>query len=225
LDLYLIRHAQSTNNALTNRMDRGHDPPLTELGQQQAQCLAEYLGGRYALADGRPLVLYVSPMWRTLQTTAPAAAALGVTPEVWTDIYERGGVYSYDAESGEAMGAPGKTRAEMTAEFPGYVLPPEVGETGWWHGSKESREAAYARAIHVARLLRARAEGNERIFLVTHGGFMDFLIKALFNQMPSEHMFYYNRNASISHLRLNGDGRLLVYYLNRVGHLPPELLT
>ena len=225
MDLYLIRHAQSTNNALTNRMDRGHDPTLTELGQQQAQCLAAYMHQRYTLADGRPIVLYVSPMWRTLQTAAPVAEALGVTPSVWADIHERGGVYAYDPATGEAVGAPGKTRSEMAAEFPSYALPPEVGEDGWWHGNKESRDAAYARAIRVSQALLARAEGDERIFLVTHGGFMDFLIKTLLNQLPGEHIFYYNRNVSISHVRLKREGRLLVYYLNRVEHLPPELLT
>ena len=225
MDLYLIRHAQSTNNALTNEMDRGHDPALTDLGWEQAQRLAEYLHQRYAVSDGRPLTLYTSPMWRTLQTAQPVATALGVQPQVWVDIHERGGVYLYRAEDGEAQGAPGKTRGEMEAEFPGYGLPPDVTGEGWWFGHKESRDAAYARAIRVARVLKERNGGDERVFLVTHGGFMDFLMKTLLNLLPGEHLFFYNRNVSITHLRLHADGRLLVYYTNRVGHLPPELLT
>ena len=40
--LYLVRHAQSTNNA-NPEPKRIPDPPLTELGTQQAQALSTYV--------------------------------------------------------------------------------------------------------------------------------------------------------------------------------------
>jgi len=40
MDLYLVRHAQSQNNALPERL-RVADPDLTDLGHQQAARLAE----------------------------------------------------------------------------------------------------------------------------------------------------------------------------------------
>ncbi len=225
MDLYLIRHAQSTNNQLTNRMDRGHDPSLTELGQRQAAYLAEYLGQKYAVADGRPIRLYTSPMLRALQTANIVMPALGVKPEIWVDIHERGGVYAYGPDTNEPIGYPGKTRSEIETEFPDFVLSSEVDESGWWHGNRERRDASYARAIRVAAELLKHVDNEERLFLITHGGFMDFLVKTFLHQLPAEHLFYYNRNTGISHLGFNAEGQVMVYYLNRVYHLPPELLT
>jgi 2,3-bisphosphoglycerate-dependent phosphoglycerate mutase len=52
MQLYLIRHGQSANNALWDRagspLERSPDPELTELGHKQAQCLARFL------ANARP---------------------------------------------------------------------------------------------------------------------------------------------------------------------------
>ena len=43
MDLFIIRHGQSANNALANIKDRQVDPPLTDLGVQQANELARFL--------------------------------------------------------------------------------------------------------------------------------------------------------------------------------------
>ena len=45
MKLYIIRHAQSINNALANQMDRVCDPSLTELGYRQAEIVAQHLVG------------------------------------------------------------------------------------------------------------------------------------------------------------------------------------
>ena len=44
--LFFIRHGQSTNNALADPTQRVQDPELTELGQIQAERVAEYLSGK-----------------------------------------------------------------------------------------------------------------------------------------------------------------------------------
>ena len=51
MQLYIIRHAQSYNNALTDWTERVSDPPLTELGEQQADLLAAYLASTPAEAE------------------------------------------------------------------------------------------------------------------------------------------------------------------------------
>ena len=43
MELYIIRHGQSTNNALADLRDRESDPLLTELGQRQAEIVAQHL--------------------------------------------------------------------------------------------------------------------------------------------------------------------------------------
>jgi len=236
MQLYIIRHAQSTNNVLLDQRDRVCDPPLTELGLRQADLLAQHL------ADGGQLEppgsgaddcgpggycitrLYCSAMWRALQTAAPIGRALGLQPEVWADIHEQGGIY-LDHNGRGRVGYPGKTRQEIQAVFPGYVLPDNVTSYGWWDRPYEEWPACYERAARVAEQLRQWAAGDERVALITHGGFIDALLKTLLDQSPGRRFFYYHYNVAISRIDFRRDGRLGIHYMNRVGHLPPELIS
>jgi broad specificity phosphatase PhoE len=242
MELYIIRHAQSTNNALPNEEGRVCDPPLTEKGKQQADLLAAYL------ADGRnrdPLMdpttgfvddnngtgfgithLYCSAMYRSLQTTQPIAKALGVQPEVWIDIHEHGGLYLEQPDG--IVGEPGLTRLQIQAEFADYILPDAITDSGWYDPKigQESLYAAQARAIKVAGELRRRANSKERIAIVSHGTFIDALLKALFNQLPTRSIYYSHYNTAITRVDFFGDkDRQLVRYMNRVAHLPNDLMT
>ncbi|SNS08832.1 probable phosphoglycerate mutase [Sphingomonas laterariae] len=70
-----IRHAESTANAGTaTTLEEMLNPPLTELGQQQALDLADELAG-YDIRT-----IYTSAYQRTAQTIAPTAAHFGLTP-------------------------------------------------------------------------------------------------------------------------------------------------
>ena len=148
MELYLIRHGQSTNNALADERERVCDPPLTELGWRQSERLAEHL------ADGRRgygiTRLYTSPMWRALQTAKLVGQALGLPVEVWIELHESGGVYLDHGEVGGIVAFPGKTRFEVVAGVPGLVLPERVTEEGWWRGEgREDWPACQGRAIRV----------------------------------------------------------------------------
>jgi 2,3-bisphosphoglycerate-dependent phosphoglycerate mutase len=241
MELYIIRHAQSVNNALADQRDRVADPPLTETGWRQVDLLARHLATEtdtadiphmttvYGLKNGHSgpgygiTRLYCSPMLRALQTAQPIAKALGLTPEVWVDIHENGGIF-LDGKDGP-VGFGGKTRAEMEAEFPGYVVPESVTDTGWWKGAFEDYPARQYRAVTVAAQLRRWANSDERIALVTHGGFLNGLLKALFNIPTGWMSFFHQYNTAISRIELRTDGRLSVIYLNRTDFLHAQLLT
>jgi broad specificity phosphatase PhoE len=241
MKLFIIRHAQSTNNALADERERVCDPPLTELGRRQAEVLAEHLvsGKNPELSSwvsveataghsrrGYNITkLYCSAMHRALQTAWPIAQALDLTPEVWVETHEHGGIYLDQGEEGGAVGYPGRTRSEILAEYPTCILPETITEEGWWTGGFEDWPTCHGRAIKVAAALQAQAASEERIALVTHGGFIDALIKALLNQSPSRHVFFYNFNTAISRIDFRKDGRLDVRYLNQVDHLPLELVS
>ena len=150
MQLYIIRHAQSYNNALTDWTERVSDPPLTELGERQADALATHLartpaeaeqpgsGAAYANRTGfRFTRLFTSAMRRALQTAAPIGQAIGMQPEVWVDIHETGGVF---LDYHEGRGLPGLKRAEMAEQFPTVRLSPEVTEDGWWNRQRETEE-------------------------------------------------------------------------------------
>lgn len=229
MELFIIRHAQSTNNALNNPQDRDCDPPLTELGHRQAERLAEYLSALLPACAGqsqRPGFgikrLYCSPMWRALQTARPLGAALGLTPEVWIELHEQGGVYLDHGEAG-IVGYPGRTRQQIAAEFPGYSLPPGITEKGWWLQPGAETAAAFRdRVLRVAAQIRAWAELDECIVLISHGCFMDGLLKIIFNQPLDYTVYFHHLNTAISWIGFR-KGRVEVEYLNRVDHLPPEM--
>lgn len=243
MELYLIRHGQSTNNAQgTNQPNRARDAALTETGRQQAAALAAHLAcaDRSEVAvryyadtyrqegrlNGGIARVYCSAMLRALQTAQPVGAALGVAPEVWVDIYEHGGIYEEDG-NGQRVGAPGLTRAEIGAQFPGFKLPDAVTDNGWYNRPYETHAACQGRAIAVAGALRAWAAepGAPPTALISHGTFLDSLLKALLGALPGSGHFYYHYNTGITRLDLLPDGRLALHYLNRTAHLPDHLLT
>lgn len=243
MELYIIRHGQSTNNVsmMVDQTDREADPPLTELGQRQAEAVACYVA-EYINIDTwveqaphkrQPVhgfgitQLFCSPMLRALQTCRPIATALRLQPKVWVDIHEHGGLFlDYQDERG-VVGFPGLTRAEMSAQFPDYDLPPQIGETGWWNSEHayEDIAACQARAIRVAAGLRLQANTSERIALVSHGTFTDCLIKALLNLLPGEDLRFFHYNTAITRIDFRSDGKTIVRYTNRVSHLTPELMS
>ena len=101
MELFLIRHGQSANNALPDQTLRVEDPVLTTAGELQAEQAARHLAARRHLhadvrSGARPTLdrLYCSPMIRAMQTARPIARALGLPVEVWVDIHEIGGIAS-----------------------------------------------------------------------------------------------------------------------------------
>lgn len=243
MQLYIIRHAQSTNNVLRNESQRTYDPSLTEIGKQQAEILAQHLfdGPNHdpymdpqtgytepEERNGVPIThLYCSAMHRSLQTAAPVSRALGLPVEIWLELYEHGGIYLETPEG--VIGYGGRTRSEILAEFPDYRLPEKLTDEGWYDPKlgKETRAFAYGRAVQVAVDLRKRAktEPDAQIAIITHGTFIDSLLKALFNQLPSTQMYYLHYNTAITRIDFRTDDRMLVRHINRVDHLPPELIT
>ena len=152
IQLFIIRHAESGNNSLSDDRDRVVDPPITELGQRQSEILAQHLatGATQDLVPGaapgsaRALgrkgygitSLFCSPMLRSLQTAYPVQEALGLIPKVWVDIHERGGMFLDHGDQG-SVGYPGMTRSEILAKYPDYQLPPGITEEGWWNRDRE----------------------------------------------------------------------------------------
>ena len=158
--LFFIRHGQSTNNALTDPTQRVQDPELTQIGQVQAEHVAQYvaaghhLRGALAGAEGPPLDrLYCSAMVRAVHTATPIGQALGLKPEIFVDLHEVGGIY-LDYPDGRIESFPGQTRSELAARFPDCVAPDELDEEGWWRGGRESVEEGQQRARAVADQLR-----------------------------------------------------------------------
>jgi broad specificity phosphatase PhoE len=245
MKLFLIRHAQSANNALAEAApmaeylaQRSPEPTITELGFRQAQLTADHLAslawpedaGATRANDSHGYgftKLFVSPMLRTLQTALPISKALDLQPEVWVDIHEHGGIFHGDPALGNIENFPGLTRQAILEQFAGYTVPDTVSDQGWWWGGYEEMEGCYERAAKVAAMLRSwiPEQHEERIALVSHGTFLDALIKALLGHDFATELYYTHYNTAISRIDFTPKGFTLVRYLNRTEHLTPELIT
>jgi len=171
--------------------------------------------------------LYCSAMYRALLTAKPIGQALGLSPELWVDIHEHGGIFLDHGPEQGVMGYPGRTRSEILAEFPHYILPDEITAAGWWkpEWGKEDWPTCYGRAIRVAHHLRKRAVSDDHIAMVSHGGFIDVLIKALTQQLPNRQLFYHHYNTAITRVDFREDGTMDIRQINRYDHLPPEMFS
>ncbi len=233
MKLYIIRHGESANNALGTEdssydeymATRSPDPVLTQVGERQADLVGAYL----AETDYGITELHCSAMVRAMQTALPIGQALGLRPRIWIDIHEHGGMFLGNPRNDEGIRSyPGITRSEASERFPGYDLSEEIRDDGWWAGDYEDMEACALRARRVAEVLDERAAGGDDsvIALITHGTFIDQLLKALTKQQENgRRIFYFKNNTAITHVDFLKDGPLVLRYTNRVSHLPDELIT
>ncbi len=235
---YFIRHAQSANNALYDAtgedVGRVQDPELTELGQRQAARLAETLRAGHPGAraeDGTPgggygiTHLYCSLMVRAALTAEAVGQALGLAPVGWLDLHEGGGIWLADGATGEPVGLPGNPRSVLARRFPRLVLPPEVGEAGWWNRDFEKKEERLPRAERVIRrLLEVHGGTDDRVAVVSHGGFYNYVLCAALGLPRSESFWFVSNNTGISRLDFQ-NGSVDVMYLNRTDFLPGEMIS
>ena len=242
-ELYLIRHGQSQNNAFaaeskanaTEETPRTSDPSLAPAGYAQAKCVARCLAreaDKTDVRDGTPVAdghgihkLYTSAMLRALETTQPIADALGLTPEIWLDVHEEGGIWLDQGDGRGAIGHAGLTREQIETQFPGFDIPDAITEAGWWNRPFEPLDDLVHRAGRVAGDVRRCIAGREsRVAIVSHGTFISLLVQHLLLGQYVPHIRFSNHNTGISRLDFDGDS-VMLRYLNRIDHLPLELVT
>lgn len=247
MQLYIIRHAQSENNAIWDQYgadgERKADPELTETGHQQAQRLAAHLAQPrlHNSANGYDpqnrlgyglTHLYCSLMIRAVNTGLYVAKATGLPLIALDDIHEWGGIYDHDRESDERIGLPGATRSVLASRFPDLVLPETVTEAGWWNRPYETEQEALERAKRsLLGLLARHVDSDDRVGMVTHGGFALSLLQVIaqFNEREVDldaprRVWFRKNNTAVSRIDF-ADGRVVVSYVNDVSFLPTELIT
>jgi 2,3-bisphosphoglycerate-dependent phosphoglycerate mutase len=238
MHLFYIRHGQSANNALydTTGGDEGRvmDPELTPVGVDQAARVAE------SLCCGQPLLrtngtgalgfgvthLYTSLMVRSVHTGQAIAQALDLPLLGWTDLHEGGGIFLEDPVSGDFTGYPGSTRAELIARFPELVWPEDARQDGWWNRPFEPHAARRIRARRVlAELLRRHGDSDDRVAFVSHGGFFYRFICAVLDLPDPQEVWFHMNNTAITCFEFPEKRVVGIRYLNRLDHLPHEMMT
>jgi len=140
----IVRHGQSEWNA-DGRWQGQADPPLTDLGREQAARAARSLGGFDAI--------FASPLDRAATTAAIISEELGIGP-----VVHMPGLMERDA--GEWSGL---TRKIIDERFPGY-LDQHRRPPGW-----ESDEAVEARVMGALERMAEQHRGGT-VLVVAHGG-------------------------------------------------------
>jgi len=241
MQLYFIRHGQSQNNLLwvqTGSSDgRDTDPDLTPVGRQQAEKAAQFLSRPGSKAVSAPhsydvqntggfgiTHIYCSLMLRAVITGTIIAQALDLPLVAWEDVHEGGGIYRHDQESDERIGLPGNNRAYFEAHYPDLILPDSLGEEGWWNRPFEEREFMLVRAQRFLHdLLEKHGGTDERVAVVSHGGFYNRVLRAILNLPDNRDRWFVINNAAITRIDFGDEIRFA--YMNRVDFLPPELIT
>lgn len=219
MQLYLVRHAQSANNARPEHL-RVSDPGITEVGEQQAICLADWLDA------GSFVHLTTSAFRRALQTASFIRRRTEHMPEVIVDVHEHGGcVDGWHADN--FVGRPGLSHAEVVAEFGEVKIDQAIDRDGWWKSKpREEFSQSRQRAQKIAAYFRERLS-NERqsILCVTHADFLAMLLEQMFGDAIHEDSRFFDlKNTGVTHLELT-DGEWAIHTMNSVEHLPEELIT
>lgn len=183
MEIFIVRHGQCLGQCDPNVTSPDSD--LSEFGIQQAQQTGQ------RLAQMSITHIISSPLVRALATACCIAEESGnLTVQVMPELRE---LYSGLHR--------GHSRAELQQRFSCAVFPPSITEDGWDHGG-DSYDGVFARAQQVASYLWEAFCPDDKVALVTHGGFANYLLHILL-QIPSARPCWFElENCSITRLRL-----------------------
>lgn len=222
--LYLVRHAQSANNAQADEK-RVNDPSITELGWHQALELGKHLLDIQARADEFESLI-CSGFRRALQTASQIQKQIGLVPEIMVDVHEHGGCYDGWNEK-NFVGRPGLTAQEIVQEFGPVKIPADYPEIGWWESKpRETQEASGQRAIKVSNQFSERLKTSTgNLICVTHADFLAKLLQAMFGPEIREHELFHDlKNVGMTVVGLE-ESCWKLYQLNSVDFLEPERVS
>lgn len=222
MQLYLVRHAESENNAKPPHQ-RVEDPSLTRRGELQAEHLAGWT--RTLRID----VLITSPFLRTLQTTRRIIDATPQRLQIWHDVFERGGCYRGHLP-GHEVGADGLGRDDILRHATGCptdcLIDGTIDERGWWGGKprETDQEATIRCGTVLQRLTETFGSNGQTVVLVTHADFKRLLVAAMLPAIVDPCVLGPMRNTGITKVNFDGQSWQLDWF-NSVSHLPSRLIT
>lgn len=207
-ELFIIRHADAIPGE-DEIIPSGiyDDLPLSRIGREQAQALAERLSSLNFDA------MYSSPLRRCLETAAPLAERLGMTPIIADGLKEikLGNIRPLPDDS-QDLAALTKALQERQLDIVRVA-----GETGHWDiiPDSEPSKAFRKRVIETMDEI-ANNHTGQRVLAFAHGGVINAYVAEVLGLQKD--FFFPAVNTSITVVRAAGKHRVL-YILNDVGHI------
>ena len=202
--LYLIRHARPDYDS-TDHMDspwgRQYDPPLGEVGLEQASLLAARLD---MLA--RPAAIYSSTLARARQTAQIFAERVGMR------VIERADLCEWFAGEWEA-----KDFEQIFSEHPEAIDLFRNQNPAWHLAPGSERAADFQRRCVDAVEAIIDAEPDGDVVVVAHGGVINAYFSFILG-IRDQDMFFLPENTSLNTVVIRGDERL-AWFLSDASHL------
>ena len=176
-DLWILRHGQATHNPRAEaakdagcsherflelmREDDSLDSPLTPLGQQQADAVAQRLQG---LRESNDFDLVVS---------SPLSRALETADRAWSSCSNRVCIEGFREINGWLLNAKRRSKSELEDRFPHWdVSHLEHHDDVLWTDELETNAACSDRGYAGLQWIYQRPESS--VLLVAHGGILRF---------------------------------------------------
>ena len=207
-ELFIVRHADAIpdeNEIIPSGIY--DDLPLSRIGREQAETLAERLGSLSFDA------MYSSPLRRCLETAAPLAERLGMTPIVVEDLKEikLGNIRPLPGDGNDLAAL---TRALQERQMDIVRM---AGAAGNWDVIPDSEPSKSFRKRVVEALDGiARNHIGQRVLAFAHGGVVNAYVAEVLGL--GKEFFYPAANTAITVVRVSGKHRVL-FVLNDLSHL------
>jgi 2,3-bisphosphoglycerate-dependent phosphoglycerate mutase len=240
MKLFFIRHGQSENNALWaethSNLGRVSDPKLTLIGKKQIENAAQFLektlrqnNSDYKdpsyINEGEDIFIYCSLMERAIQSGMIIANRLSLPIYAHLDIHENGGLYLEDHATQEKTGTSGRSVIDLKKIYPSLTLPQGINPSGWWNRPFEERETRRIRAKKALNDLKIQfGNTNTTVIFISHGGFYNYFLRAIFELRDDTEIWFDLFNAAISLIEFS-DNSVNLVYCNRFDFLPRKLTT
>ena len=205
LNIFFLRHGQTASSRDSVYCGSGSDIELTEFGQQMAEQVAS------AYQSNTFSAVYCSPMKRTVATSAPICKALGLPPELRSDLRE----ISYGDWEGLTIA---EVKERFSENYERWLTDP--GTTAPQGGETAMQVAS--RGLSVIDEIRGKfASGT--VLVISHKATIRSIISALIGIDPGQYRYRLGCPVcSISVIEFGSRGPMLKR-LADVAHLSPEL--
>lgn len=207
-ELFIVRHADAIPGPEEIIPSGVYDDlPLSRIGREQAQALAQRLGKVSFDA------IYSSPLRRCLETAAPLAEQVHLTPIVVEDLKEiRLGEIRPLPKDGNDLAALYAALQERQLDIVRIA-----GETGSWDAipGSEPSQAFRKRVVEAIDAIAHKHTGG-RVLIFAHGGVVNAYAAEVIGL--AKDFFFPAANTSISVVRVSGKYRVL-YILNDIAHM------